>query len=180
MSNPYAEAGDEQSGRRSAHRAEMLLRVQIITGAMIMGAVPFAIVALVLRMDDINSEPDIIAVIGLVISAFMFLLHFIVPNLVAAVMLKQIQTSKVSSANDEKKFELLFPVFQTRQIIACAMLEGAAFLNIVFFIVSGFGGNLIAAAILIGLIALRFPTATKVDFWVQDRAREMEMRMESA
>jgi hypothetical protein len=60
------------------------------------------------------------------------------------------------------------------------MLEGAAFLNLVCFIVSGFAGNLIAGVVLIGLIAMRFPTASKLEFWVQDRTREIEMRTDFA
>lgn len=180
MSNPYASTDSEQSGQPSAKRTEMLRRAQIVSAALMIGAGSFMGVALLLKSDEITDQPDIVALVGVVFSAGMFLMHFVVPNIVSAGLLKQINTAEFRRAEEEYRFELLFPAFMTRQIIACAMLEGAAFLNLACFIVSGFAGNLIAAVVLIGLIAMRFPTASRLEFWVQDRTREIEMRTDFA
>lgn len=180
MSNPYAAMDPEQSGRPSAKRTELLRRVQIVTAALIMGSAGFMGIALLVAGDEISDQADVIAWVGIAISVVMFFMHLVVPGILSRETLKQIKSADFSKADAEQRFEMLFPVYMTRQIVACAMLEGAAFLNLVFLILSGFVGNLIAAVLLIGLLASRFPTASKLEFWVQDQTREIEMRTDFA
>jgi hypothetical protein len=59
------------------------------------------------------------------------------------------------------------------------MLEAGAFLNLVLYMVTKYAGHLVAAVVLVVLIVIRFPSVSfgqPVEFWVQDRIREIELR----
>ena len=55
------------------------------------------------------------------------------------------------------------------------MLEFAAFMNLLFYLLTAYVGNLAAASVLVVVLALRFPTVSAAEFWVQDRIREIEL-----
>ena len=53
------------------------------------------------------------------------------------------------------------------------MLEAAAFFNLVAMLVEKNGLNLIVVVVLLSLMLMKFPTRTKVSWWVQDRLTEL-------
>ncbi|MEZ6131949.1 MAG: hypothetical protein R3C59_25085 [Planctomycetaceae bacterium] len=175
MSNPYS-SSDQQRVTISQDRTQRVRGMQIITIGLMMGTLSFLTVALVINQAAIDGEPDILAWMGLGFAGLIFLVHLVVPGIVTSAALNQVNSEALRKADDDGRFAMLSPVYQTRLIIACAMLEGAAFFNLVAYIVDKYVGNVIAAVVLIIMIAVRFPTLSKVEFWVQDRAREIEMR----
>jgi len=55
-----------------------------------------------------------------------------------------------------------------------AMLEGAAFFNLVVYIVTALAWPLVIAGILVMLMALSFPTPGGVDSWIERRFEELQ------
>jgi hypothetical protein len=60
-------------------------------------------------------------------------------------------------------------------IVTLALLEGAAFFNLISVMIEHHVISLIAAIALLGLMAVRFPSRTKVSWWVQDRLRDLQV-----
>ena len=68
----------------------------------------------------------------------------------------------------------LFGVYQTKTIIGAAMIEGAAFLNLVAYLLEG---NPITLGLGLGLavvIAALFPSPSRVANWIEQRLRLMD------
>ena len=149
--------------------------LRIITGALVFGAVAFMSVTLVLNSADISGEPDILSWLALGFSVFDLVLHLVMPNSAAAKVIAEIDAQKLRDAEQTQKYEMLAPAFRVRHITACAVLEGAVFLNLVAYLMAPFFGNLIAAGFLILLMVFRIPSATAIEFWVKDRIREIEI-----
>ncbi len=176
MSNPYSSPEQQNGFAPSATHAAAVRIMQIIVFALVMGVVSFLGVALVVKQGAFDGEPEILSWLALGIAGVMFVVHLFIPGIAASTALRQINSEDIRSAEADRRFELIAPIFQTRLILACALLEGAAVLNLVAYIVEPYVGNVIVAAVLAAMIAGKIPTASKVEFWVQDRAREIEMR----
>lgn len=174
MSSPYSTPDHQGPGDYSALAAASVRPLQIITAALVAGVVMVTGVMLVLNGGELKQEPELISWIGIGMAVVMTINHFVIPGVVAGAALKKISGDQIRSVGTDEKFALLSPIFSQRHIIAVAILEGAAFLNLVFYMVTSFVGNLAAACILLMLILIRFPTPSRVDFWVQDRIRELE------
>ena len=57
--------------------------------------------------------------------------------------------------------------FQTQHIIAVAFLEGAAFAALVAYMIDGEVVSVIVGAVLLLVIAMRFPTQARIEQWIQ-------------
>ncbi len=159
-----------------ASRMQAIRAMRIFVFAQVMGVVSILGIALLVNQAGINGEPDILSWFGLGMAVLMVAGQFVIPNFSASAALRQISGEQIRNADDDQKFELISPAYRTRLIVACAMMEGAAILNLVAYITGEYLGNLIAAVVLAAMIAEKFPTQSKVEFWVQNRAREIEMR----
>jgi len=175
MSNPYSTPDDRSPGQPAQNSVQNVRVLKIVTFALVSGVLVFMGVALVMNRGVIDGEPNIMSWVGLGMGGLMFVNHLVVPNIVSRVALNNVNAEEVRHADEEKKFSLIYPVFQTRHIIACALLEGAAFMNLAFYMMTEYVGNIAAAAVLVAMIAIRFPSVSAVEFWVQDRIREIEL-----
>jgi hypothetical protein len=62
--------------------------------------------------------------------------------------------------------------YQTRLIVGCALLEGAAFFNLVACFAEPWIGNLAVAGVLVSMLLLQFPTRDRVVDWVGQQIRQ--------
>jgi hypothetical protein len=62
-------------------------------------------------------------------------------------------------------------LYQTRLIVRCALLEGAAFFQPIAYFVAGHPVSLVVAAVLFLLLVLQFPTVDRIRAWI-DRQRD--------
>lgn len=144
----------------SQHIIDQRLRLmQIIAGALIMGVVMFALIT-TLALGALNEAPTntIIAYIGAVFAAVSVAVHLFVPEAMAAAALK---------ASSNRDVETLCGIYQTRMIVALAMLEGAAFFNVVALIIAHTWWSLVIAGALLLLMLARIPTRTGVEHWIE-------------
>lgn len=132
--------------------SEQAVRVlQIITAAMVMGVVMFAGIS-VLALEALSDPPDGFLLSGMAagFAGIAFVMHLVVPAVIAK------QQARSASA------EQLFGVYQTKTIIGLALLEGAAFLNIVAVMVEHNWWSLAVAGGLVFWMLAMFPTQTRV------------------
>ncbi|MEO2019784.1 MAG: hypothetical protein ABGZ53_36085 [Fuerstiella sp.] len=175
MSNPYSTPDQQGPVQPTLDRVQAVRGLKIITFAMVMSVLVFMGVALAINKGAIDGEPEIMSWIGIGMAGLMIVNHVVLPNVVAKAASNKVNAEEFRAADEATKFLLVFPAFQTRHIVASAMLEGAAFMNLVFYMMTEYVGNIAAAAVLVVLLALRFPTVSAAEFWVQDRTREIEL-----
>ena len=78
--------------------------------------------------------------------------------------------------DESEQFSKLYPIYQTSHIIACALLEGAAFFNGFLYMTTSFVGSILVVAALVGLILFRFPTVTGASTWVAHHIENVRLR----
>ncbi|MDG1893371.1 MAG: hypothetical protein P8J37_00530 [Fuerstiella sp.] len=175
MSNPYSTPDDQSPGQPTLDRVQSVRALKIITFALVSGVLTFMGVALAINRGAIDGEPKIMSWIGIGMAGLMIVNHLVLPNIVARAASNRVNAEGFHDADEATKFSLVFPAFQTRHIVASAMLEFAAFMNLLFYLLTAYVGNLAAASVLVVVLALRFPTVSAAEFWVQDRIREIEL-----
>ena len=151
-------------------------QLKIITFALAQGAIIFGVVVLFLNNAVIDGEPDILTWIALGAGGLMIVNHLVLPSLIVKAQLGNLSAEDFRGASDEDKFRYVGSAYRTQQIVACALLEGGAFFNLVAYMIDKSVYSVAAAAVLVVLILVRMPTATRIEFWVQDRTREIELR----
>lgn len=152
--------------------------MRIISAALISGVVVFLVVVLfVIKSDPVQGTP-LITYLGLGVGALALVSAFILPGLVgsgvkqALIEGKRVDLPAQFKVADEVGFvgNLLF-LYQTRLIISYAILEGAAFLNLVAFMLEWQQVSLVMVGLLLGAMLAKFPTLGKVGSWLADEAR---------
>jgi len=129
---------------------------QIITIALVMGVVTFAVIA-VLFVGALQPPPDgrLISGLGAGFAVIAFVMHLVVPAMIARPQ---------AQFTDEKQ---LYGAYLGKTIIGPALLEGAAFFNIVALIIEHNWWSLAIAGGLVFWMLAMFPTRTRVDHWVE-------------
>lgn len=158
----------QQMQMNSEERARAMM---IIWFAMILGVVVFAIVAGVLGKNQQPQGDMLLTLIGMGMAAFMFVVSLIVPNIVANQQFRAALQRGRFETEEEKKQAMndLESVFMTKFLIGMALLEGAAFLNLVFYIVEGKILAYIPVAILLAFMIALKPSQAKLEAWIRNQ-----------
>ncbi len=175
MSNPYSAPDNQETPHISAGLQQRVRGLQVVVSALAAGATFFAGIVLVAKSGAIGWEPNPVSWIAVGFASFALVLSIVVPGTVSRAALSRISPESLRSANEATELELLFPVYQQRCIMACGLLEGAAFFNLVAYQLNAFVGSLAMAAMLIVLILVRFPSVAGMQLWLRDRIQEIKM-----
>src|SRR5439155_3882161 len=102
-------------------------------------------------------------------------MSFVVSNLVSAAGVKGVakMAQDGTSTGPKELFGRLLGVAQTKMIIALALVEGAAFFNLIAFIITK---SLIPPAVvgaLLAVMAIHFPTKMKLARWREAQQRTL-------
>lgn len=147
---------------------------QIITVALIMGVVVFLGVALVVRGNEPPAQDALIAVMAVGFSAVAIVLRYIIPTLMTRVQIQQWKDRSGTPANTSEQIDLhLLNVFQSQHIIGLALLEGAGFFCLVAYLVTGRVWLLGSVAVLVALMAISFPTRSRIENWILQQREAM-------
>ena len=95
--------------------------------------------------------------------------------IIAATQLKQIASNGFSELDGEAKSNQICGVYRGQLIVGLALLEGAAFFNLIALLLEKSIVSLAVVIVLLSFMAIKFPTRDKVSFWVQDKLRELQM-----
>jgi hypothetical protein len=159
----------------------MLTNMRIISAALISGVIVFLVVVLFVIKSDPKPGSPLLTYMGLVFGALALVFAFIVPGLIggsikqALVDGKRVDLPGQFKASPEVGIigNLLF-LFQTRLIIGHAILEGAAFFNLVAYMLERQDVSLAIVGLLVGAMLVKFPTRGKVESWLADETRSID------
>lgn len=157
MSNAPQPVSPESVGRTS----------QIISGALIMGIVMFGGVAFVVAKGAGDQAP-MLAFIGIAFAGMNTVLRFIVPTIIV-----NAAKPKLIEANNADRMVQLAGLYQTKTIIAMAVLEGAALLNLVAYIIDKQLWSYGVVAFLLAVMAISFPSQGQFESWAEEMKREL-------
>ncbi len=160
--------------------AKSVMPMQIIVGALAAGVLTFFVIVLIVSREGVPSEP-FLTYIALVFTALAFAGWILVPHLVASQARQSIATGRTpySAAQTVVPSEVgavgqLAAVFQTRLIIANALLEGAALFSLIAYMLEGQYLCLGIAAVLVLVILSQIPTRNRLEDWVSHELETIE------
>jgi hypothetical protein len=149
-----------------------VLTLRIIVAAMATGVLVFAAVATIIRAGG-NMQPRAVGLITIMAFAWTPV-ALILGRLVPALMGKQARANIVSGtglAASNSEVDLLANQYQTNTIIAIALLEGAAFFNLVAYLLEGHPAALGLGIGLAIVILTQFPSAQRMANWIEQQVR---------
>ena len=169
----------------AAMEPDKVLRImQIIAGALIAGVLSFAGVASFIVFGQApavqpGGQPqapngaEIIMSLAMAFAAVALVASFVWSNAIATSSVKGVaKMAQDGTATGSKElFGRLLGIAQTRMILAMAPIEGAAFFNLIAFIITK---SLIPPAVvgaLLLVMAIHFPTKFKLARWLEDQQR---------
>jgi hypothetical protein len=163
---------------------KVLLTMRIIAVALIASVVTFGGIASFIvfgqpqAAQPVGQPPaqngaEIVMYLAMAFAAVAVVMSFVVPNLIAAAGVKGVaKMAQDGTATGPKElFGRLLAVAQIKMIIALALVEGAAFFNLIAFIITK---SLIPPAVvgaLLLVMAIHFPTKFKLALWLEDQQR---------
>lgn len=176
--NPYTVGNnlDPQNNELQSPDFEGSVRgMQVIAGALMSGVLFFLGIVLMSTQGDVLSfkQPEIITIIAAGFGLLMIVNHFVIPGIIASTQLRQLTSNDFTGSDEATRIDKLVGVYRIQLIIGLALLEGAAFFNLVALMIEKSGFNLCTAGVLFALMLMRFPTRDKVSFWVHDKLREL-------
>ncbi|QDT95704.1 hypothetical protein [Gimesia aquarii] len=155
-----------------ANLQQMRMTMMVIWIALIMGVVTFGIVVIMIGLKGAPGDDlPVITYGGIGIAALMLVLRFFVPDMMARNQFKQaMQTAKAEGNEDEEEMlGKFYQIFLTRLIIGMALLEGAAFLNLVAVMAENQPLGFVPVAILLLAMIASVPTKSKLDGWIRNQ-----------
>lgn len=174
MSNPY-EPGRQLNGNQQAPLASVRT-MQIVAAGLIMGLLIFFGIVLVVTKAEFVGKLGVVGMVAAGFAGIMIANHFFIPGLIAQTQLKSSAADGLMKQSDDVKNQRLLGIYQAHMIVALALLEGAGFFNLIALMVEKSFVNLGIAIALLALMAIRFPTASKVESWIQDKLRDMQFQ----
>jgi hypothetical protein len=146
--------------------------MQIIAGALIAGVVVFGVIV-VFGFGALNQPPaeGVIRYMALGFIALELVPFALVPTFVTGDSVTRAQQGNRLLEGEG----LPYGLYQTRMIIRFALLEGAAFFNLVAVIIEHHWWNLAAAGALAFAMLLMFPTRTRVEQWIETQRMQSDI-----
>lgn len=132
---------------------------KIIAGSLVFGVLAFATVAVVLRRGEPADPNQFVSLIG---AGFAFI----------SVIARQVIVGFLGGqtvSQGPKDTAATLALYQTRMIVGLAILEGAAFFNIVSYLLEGHWWSLAVVAGLLAWMIASFPTRARLRHWIDDR-----------
>ena len=162
----------------------MARAMQVVVLALAAGVVTFGVIVTVIGAEppgDRQPEPSIISYLAVAAACVALVASIAVPGLLAAIARRRIVTGQPAMPNPKLTLpaELgdvgpIAVVYQTRLIVSVAFLEGAAFFNLIAYLLEGQLMSLTAAAIMLIALVSRFPTASQMTGWVEEQLKAIE------
>jgi hypothetical protein len=147
--------------------------LQIIIGTLVAGVISFLGVVLVLASREgaiPPPNPPFITYTAVILTAIDIIVWAIVPAIIASRMRNSLvagkspaMAAKLPNAAELGDVGPLTVIYQTRTIVAAAMLEGAAFLNLIAYFLERQTVCLAVAGTLLLMLLSHFPTVSRLE-----------------
>jgi hypothetical protein len=173
------------SNQSSSHiTAQTLRNGQVIIAALFAGVAMFGVIVLFLEIDQ-GREDDEFAVLSVMMASFSLLLALaraVVPAVITRSACKKLSTNapKLASSHagitpeQSHQDTLLAQSFLTKTILSAAVLEAAAFCNLVAYMLESQWYSLALGALFACGIWLSFPTRASQQAWFETCQRAAE------
>jgi len=176
--NLMVENGEQVSeGSGSDYERSLTTAVRtstLIALGMISGVIGFLGIAVVLTGGDFSTEFGVLSIVAAAAAFFLCGVHFLIPSVITRSQMARLVAEGWKDRTDPEKIQRLCQVWQMQLIVGIAVLEGAAFFNIVALIVEKSFLSVAAIAVLLPLMLAKIPNRLKAEWWVQERQREIE------
>jgi hypothetical protein len=138
--------------------------MQIIALALPQGVILFAIVAVV-GLGALSQPPSgtMFSFVAAGFAGFAFVAHLVFPRFMVA--------RAPGGASPFTSEMQACSAFQTQMIVRIAVLEGAAFFNVICSIIEHNWWSLGIAGLLVGWMLTNFPTRNRVERWIAEQRR---------
>jgi hypothetical protein len=173
--------------------APRISMAQIIIAGMVTGCLIFLAIALVivLQTKDPNADQtvSVLTYVAAIVAASAIIVRFVVPAAIMSRGRENIAKGTWQSSQSSRTRVHLDPfldatgdagklwlLFLTRTILCGAVLEGAAFVCLVVYLIDHSNLALAVAVALIVGLALHFPTRNAVIFWIEDQLRIIDLQ----
>jgi hypothetical protein len=158
-------------GESSELVSQRLRTMQIVAAALIAAPLFLFVVALLVRAQGVGAQPavPIVSYVGIAFALVEVLVFMIFPNRAAAAACRK---GPLQAAADSQDL-FLCGVFQTRLVIGFALLEGAAFLQGIAYILEGQSFSLAIGLTLVLIMAFLLPTRSKLESWMEEQKQVM-------
>ena len=176
--NPYAVGHDRDpvcAGLSGAEFSRSVRRMQTIAGALILSVLTYLGVVLAIVQGDAfgMQNASILTMVGAGFGLVMMINHFAIPGVMSRAQLKHAAAKGLPEQDEIAAIQQVCGFCEAQLIIGLALLEGAAFFNLTALTVEKSVVSLGIVILLLGLMAVKFPTHDKVSLWVKDKLREM-------
>ncbi len=170
-------SGPDQDALLSARLRVM----RIVVLALALGVATFLVIVIVVRQQSGAQpapDPPLLTYMALGFAALMTVLQAVIPGLMVTSGRRQIARGKWPAAghgpapvDDAGK---LCALYQVRLIVGAAMAEGAAFFSLIAYLTEGEVATLAAAAFMLVLVLLRFPTRFGLESWLAEQQERLQ------
>ena len=168
--NPYS-VGSQLDGGGTTPQASVR-SMQIVASALMAGVLFFAAIVAVVTGSKLNGQPDVLTWMGGAFAAVAVVIHFVLPPMIAKKSWERAIANGLRQKSESEQIQHAMNDYQCQLIVGHALLEGAAFMNLTVLIAGRSVINLGVVIALLVLMLIRFPTTTKVTWWIQDRLRQ--------
>ncbi len=157
--------------------SQPLLIMQVIGGALVTGVLGFGFVAWGSATPDENAS-ETISLAAAVAGLLAVVTSFVVSRVIADQSIAARTRVDADAMSDQRQegdvgpVAFLAGVYQTSFIVGAAVLEGAAFFNLVVYFTGGQLYSIAVAGMLCMGIILLIPTRGRLERWVDDRLRQ--------
>ena len=158
--------------------APVIQTTQIINAALIMGLLVFgAVAATIVTWDDVHMNFTIMPVVGLLFALMGVGISVVVPRLIdvsaARTTAGQMKTGEHKSIG-EKGIQRIAGQFQVRHIVQMALIEGAAFMNLLLFVIDHSLVALIVAGLCLMFLFVGFPSSNRIVNWTENQLERIQ------
>lgn len=158
---------------------QRVLVMQIIMAALAMGVVSFMGIAIFIRFSQQQAPPEmpVLTYIALGYTPIALLLQAILPGMMAGARTQTPERLEgLAGKGDEvPAVGSLCARYQALLIISLAIIEGAAFLALIAYLIDGNLLTLGAAVVLLAVLLAKFPTLGRVERWIEERREAMKL-----
>ena len=153
--------------------SQMIRTSQNIAISLRGGLVMFALVAI--SVDHKAAlDSSLISNLGAGFAALEIVLQFIVPTLIVNGQITKLKNRPVASGRHPDYSKTLAGLFQQKMVIGMALLQGAAFFNLVAFMSEHQMFSLGIVGFLLLLMVMMFPTLSRFENWAEEMQRNIE------
>lgn len=146
------------TGQPSAAFVQQVRGLQVITIVMAIGASVIAGIAMLAQSNAKAGQPEILAFIGIAVALANLTAHAIVPKIIASQQLGKISREDLLALTTEERQQKAINLIRGPHITGSALLEGAAVINAIAYLIDNWIGSIAIAGVLVVLIVLRTPS----------------------